>query len=138
MNKENTETLMKDFPSLYRGAKQPPTQNLMCFGFECDDGWFGLIYDLSRKLFDICPRVKAAQVKEKFGTLRFYVECVQANKADKVYSVIQEAEIESGKICENCGSKKKVKCKSTGGSYWIKTLCEECRRKDEDKRKGNK
>jgi len=138
MNKENTEKLMKDFPTLYRGAKEPLTQNLMSFGFECGNGWFDLIYDLSRKLFEICPRLKATQVKEKFGTLRFYIEGVRTDKADKTYLAIDEAEGESGITCETCGSKVGTKCKTTKGGGWISTLCAECRRKDEERREAKK
>jgi len=134
MNKENTETLIKDFPILYRGHKDPPSKNLMCFGFECDDGWFQLIYDLSKQISEICPRVKAAQVKEKFGTLRFYIDGVQMDKADLIYDLIQKAESKSGTICERCGENKTVKCEGTKGSYWVKTLCAECRRKDENRK----
>jgi hypothetical protein len=134
MNKENTETLIKDFPILYRGHKDPPTKNLMCFGFECGNGWFQLVYDLSKQISEICPRVKAAQVKEKFGTLRFYIDGVQMDKADSVYGLIEKAELKSGTICELCGDDKTSKCKTSKGSHWVKTLCAECRRKDEEPR----
>ena len=134
MNKENTEKLINDFPELYRGHKQPPTENLMCFGFECSDGWFQLIYDLSKQLSEACPRVKATQVKEKFGTLRFYIEGVQKDKSELVYQLIDKAESKSGTTCESCGDDKTTKTKSTKGSYWVKTLCKECRRKDEERR----
>ena len=50
MNKQNTEKLFNDFPILYRGRKLPPTENLLCFGFEVSDGWYKLIYELSEKL----------------------------------------------------------------------------------------
>ncbi|MFA5490036.1 MAG: hypothetical protein WC284_12585 [Candidimonas sp.] len=57
---------------------------------------------------------RATQVKEKFGSLRFYV-----NKAtDEQRNYISFAEAISGHICEKCGNK--------GKSYhvrWVKTLC---------------
>jgi hypothetical protein len=134
MDKENTETLIRDFPILYRGHKDSPSKSLMCFGFECGDGWFQLIYDLSKQISEICPRVKAMQVKEKFGTLRFYVENVQSDKADLIYGVIEKAEVKSGIICELCGDDKTPTRKTSKGSNWIRTLCEECRRKDEEQR----
>jgi len=134
MNKENTEKLMNDFPKLYRGAGEPLTQNLMSFGFECSDGWFQLIYDLSKQLNEICSMVKATQVKEKFGTLRFYVEGVRTHVADEVYKTIDDAELKSGTTCEVCGDNKTAKCKTSKGSNWISTLCTECRRKDEERR----
>ena len=134
MNKENTEKLINDFPLLYRGHTEPPTKNLMCFGFECSNGWFQLIYDLSKQITEVCPRVKASQVKEKFGTLRFYIEGVQKDKAEIVYQLIDKAESKSGTTCESCGDDKTAKCKTTRGSNWIRTLCEKCRREDEERR----
>lgn len=135
MNKELEEKLFKDFPSLYRGNTEPPSQNLMCFGFACDDGWFQIIYDLSKKISEICPRVKATQVKEKFGTLRFYVEGVQIDKADEVYNLIEEASQKSATTCEFCG-KENAKLGTTKGSGWLRALCVSCRREDEKRRSG--
>ena len=43
MNTENTKKLIEAFPALYRGYKKSPRESLMCFGFECGDGWFDLI-----------------------------------------------------------------------------------------------
>ena len=71
-------------PIIYRHKDLGPKQNLMCFGFECGDGWFQLIYDLSASIEDIALQLKndgfpeerlpaVFQVKEKFGGLRFYV-----------------------------------------------------------------
>ena len=45
--------------------------------FQCGDGWMELVYSLSRAITDHAQRagldILAVQVKEKFGTLRFYV-----------------------------------------------------------------
>ena len=136
MNKENTETLFNDFPILYRGRHEPITQNLMSFGFECGDGWFQLIYDLSKQISKICPRVKAMQVKEKFGALRFYVSGVQKDKADPIFELIEEAESKSLTTCEVCGDVETTKIGTTKGSNWIRALCKKCRRKDEERIKG--
>ena len=61
MSPEKTEYLIKKYPNLYSGYQEPPNQNLMCFGFECGDGWFNIIDDLSAKLEPM--GVKATQVK---------------------------------------------------------------------------
>jgi len=65
------------------------------------------------------------QVKEKFGGLRFYIGPVIQDKADEVYDAISEAESESFKTCEYCGTKENV---TTKGPGWIKTLCNDCRK----------
>lgn len=56
----------------------------------------------------------AAQVKEKFGGLRFYVE----EGTQEHYAIIDFAENISYKLCEECGNKGKL---YTLG--WHKTLC---------------
>lgn len=65
------------------------------------------------------PQIVAAQVKEKFGGLRFYVN----GASDRQYAIIHWAESLSYGICEKCGSTKNIG--STQG--WLRTLCEECR-----------
>lgn len=39
----------------------------------CDKGWYPLIIELHQKLAEIAPDYQLHQVKEKFGTLRYYV-----------------------------------------------------------------
>ena len=104
------------------------------FGFECDDGWFRILLNLSRCIqnyidstnnwADKYPsektktieQVKVQQVKEKFGTLRFYTD-----GGDKVTVGMERmAESMSAVTCEECGNKGKVR---HGG--WIRTLCDQ-------------
>jgi hypothetical protein len=40
----------------------------------CSSGWFALLARAERELADVCPTFAVHQVKEKFGTLRLYVE----------------------------------------------------------------
>ena len=64
---------------------------------------------------EVCPQVVAVQVKEKFGTLRFYY-----NGGDKVVDGIERmAESMSAVMCEECGTPGR----SRGGG-WIRTLCD--------------
>lgn len=59
---------------------------------------------------------RAAQVKEKYGTLRFYM----TSSNEEINNYIQEAEKLSLITCEICGKEGK----SQGG--WRDTLCKEC------------
>lgn len=59
----------------------------------------------------------ASQVKEKYGTLCFYM----TSGTDEMYNLIYEAEAMSAYICETCGKAGKVR---NGG--WVVTLCDEC------------
>ena len=117
MNNKNTKKLYKDFQKLYRQHKLSIQESCMPWGFECGDGWFDLIYDLSKKISKVDQDCEATQVKEKFGTLRFYVQ----SGSDKVYSLIDKAEKKSEKTCENCGKPGKL---STIG--WYSVRCKKC------------
>lgn len=61
----------------------------------------------------------AAQVKEKFGGLRFYVN----NDTDTSRAIINLAEALSYRICEMCGTMREAKLRTDG---WHRTLCETC------------
>ena len=66
---------------------------------------------------DACPQVVAVQVKEKFGSLRFYY-----NGGDTQTSgIISMAEAMSGTTCEDCGN---VGKRQSNG--WIRVLCDPC------------
>jgi hypothetical protein len=127
MNSENSERLLSDFPQLYRLRKfdplRPETHTVFAiWGFECGDGWMDLIYRLSQAITAHAEStgldVAATQVKEKFGTLRFYV-----NYGDKdVFRLIDAAEHESATICELCGAPGTLLTKG-----WHSTRCDSCR-----------
>lgn len=107
----------------------------MCFGFECGDGWFQIIYDLSVSVEIQATRLKAdgvteerlpcvSQVKEKFGGLRFYVDNLYGNM-DKL---IDYAEALSQETCDVCGGP--AKCQYVND--WLRTICDTCRNKHTD------
>jgi len=131
MNKENTERLVKEFPQIFIDRDKPPTQSLMCFGLECGDGWFELIRNLCSDIMKSKPHpeFRAIQIKEKFGGLRFYIE---GGANDKIWNLIDKAEQDSYKTCEECGIKENVT--SEGG--WVTTRCPDCRRLLNLKRAG--
>jgi hypothetical protein len=115
MNTENTTYLIEHFPTLYRGVTKPPKESLMCFYFECGDGWFELIKELSEKLEPL--GVEAIQVKEKWGGLRFYI----SGGTPDAWDLIEAAEAASETICEQCGAPGELR-----GKFWIQTLCDTC------------
>ena len=117
MNKANTKKLLEDFPDLYSEHTKPAMESLMCWGFDCYDGWFDLIYELSKKIGEYDPGVKALQVKEKFGTLRFYIH----GGDEKIDDIIDQAEQKSSEICEICGKLGRLRGKS-----WVIIACEDC------------
>lgn len=125
MTPENTRLLFEKHKNIFRGKDLPITENLMPFGFECGDGWFMLIDEvcitIERVLKDDEELAKdfiVVQVKEKFGTLRFYT----SPTTDIIHWLIDFAEGMSSKICEECGNPGK-----TGGRGWLRTECDICR-----------
>ena len=81
----------------------------------------GIIAGDFRKVPESIPQVKLDQVKEKFGTLRFYY----TGGDDYVRGLVSMAESMSAITCETCGNPGE---QTRGG--WIKTICQSC----EDKR----
>lgn len=116
MDQEHTKYLVETFPKLYSKYDSDPKQTAMCWGFECGDGWFQLIKELSEKLEPL--DVVAQQVKEKFGGLRFYVEY----GTDEVFDIIEEFEDRSFHVCEACGQPGVLRT----DRHWYATLCDEC------------
>lgn len=100
-------------------------------GFDCGWGWKKLL-DSIFKIMQETDRT-VGQVKEKFGGLRFYTDD-PSKEPPALKDVIRRAEIESFKVCEDCGTKKSV---TTEGS-WLKTLCKSCRCNRLIKNKENK
>jgi len=121
MNNKLEGKLIKNFPKIFVSNKNR-NEPFRLFGFECDDGWYELIYNLCEKIQkecndSSCDQVVAAQVKEKFGTLRFYY--IGGN--DIINKLVMEAEDKSKYLCELTGNKG-VLCKR---GAWYKTLCQE-------------
>ena len=130
MSPENEKYMCETYPSLYDMSK-PPTQSLMCFGFP-DDGWFELLKELSDKIVTTGIAVRAVQVKEKFGTLRYYVDYPNATSNESyriIEDLIRQAEQKSGETCEVCGKPGEER-----NEGWIKTLCDECNTAREEMR----
>ncbi len=108
--------------------KYPKLLSNLHYGFECGDGWYALIDELCAKLTELIdkkPNVAdydidfyATQIKEKYGTLCFYMS-VSTDQMDKL---IDEAEAKSITICEVCGKPGEI---SQGP--WYEVRCDGCR-----------
>lgn len=71
------------------------------------------------------------QVKEKFGSLRYYFESSSAVNDDvrwQMVEVVSAAELEAAITCETCGSRKKVALRQ--GRLPHKRLCGICVERD--------
>lgn len=85
--------------------------------FGVGPGWNDIILDLHEKLVEEAPEdYYIVQVKEKFGTLRYYV----GPMTEAGFDYIQEAEMLSAVTCEQCGRPGTLR--SDRG--WLRTLCD--------------
>lgn len=93
---------------------------------DIDAGWYPLIANLDQQLRATDADYVVHQVKEKFGTLRFYCtpghEEPSAETLDAFDTFIAEAERLSAITCERCSARGKL-C-HRGGT--VKTLCVSC------------
>ncbi len=125
MKPEIDNLLCERYPKIFVDRNKPMTETAMCWGFEHGDGWFNIInqlcaniqhhIDWKTKQGHTISQVVAEQVKEKFGTLRFYYH----GGDDYISGLVSMAEAMSGVTCEECGAPGQ-----TGGQGWISTRCE--------------
>jgi len=95
-------------------------------GFSCGEGWWPILeklcsniqhhIDWKNKQSEVVPQVTVAQIKEKFGGLRFYYD----GGDEQIRGMVQMAEAWADASCETCGAPGK---RRDGG--WIKTLCDQ-------------
>lgn len=166
MREELDKKLVEKYPKIFAQRNKSMQETLMCWGFECEDGWYNLIdklcgtiqshidnknrnrqfsieynqmveqvlrgdtelfnaryqgykEDYKEKILndiksdkitlkeDISkefPQIEVVQVKEKFGTLRFYTNYGD----DYIYGAIEMAESMSAVTCETCGAPGKL------------------------------
>ena len=162
MSPELEQKLIKKYPVIFKDAGKSEMESCMAFGCECNDGWYDIIDSLCEAMtntfttsVDIngvyhvfpAPQIVADQIKEKFGTLRFYYHMEYPKEYTELYDKyladdvnrrkLQEwsdryyqffngiehyAEILSSRTCEVTGKPGKMH-RTTGG--WYKTLNEE-------------
>lgn len=97
--------------------------------YECNVGWEKLyqpivdeINEHDNNVQNEEDKIGIFQIKEKWGGLRIYVKN-KKNLSDELRNKIHEAEIESMKTCEFCGTKENV---GMTMNNWITTCCEKC------------
>jgi len=103
MRPHNTKKLLRLFPRLYSSYGKD------FLGFECEDGWYSLIYELSKDLellYKRLPFIKqgpglytASRVHARSGQLFFYLSYETLEMAKTIVKVQKK----SSKICEFCG-----------------------------------
>lgn len=158
MQQHLQEALAAEFPFLYRGPymeEQRQQWGNICdlygaFGLDVGDGWYQLLRDMCAEITSAYEAegtpvdIVVDQVKEKFGTLRFYYhhegQDIKIHALDslstgvslrfwpgaselqkEVARIIAAYEEKSGHICEVCGQPGSLRTDLS----WMLTLCEE-------------
>jgi hypothetical protein len=126
LNKENTKKLFDTFPLLFKlvDSDVRPAWAITLFGIECQDGWFGIIWELCERIEPMIaamPEEKqndfvVHQIKEKFGGLRFYQAKVPTEEMKRA---IDEAQSKCERTCEVCSEP--GECVAI--NHWWQTLC---------------
>lgn len=83
---------MERFPILFQNKDKPESESCMSFGIECPIGWYHILDRLCTELeYSNLESVQkwgvaivADQVKEKYGTLRFYFNIHNVDESGKV------------------------------------------------------
>ncbi|MBU9612318.1 hypothetical protein KTE96_11325 [Burkholderia multivorans] len=119
MNRKFESALLAGYPAIYRALK--PRFAGGCL-FECDDGWYRIIDELSRKLEVEAWRshLVAIEVREKMGSLRFRVRGEITGTVDNW--LIEAARL-SQRTCEHCGQPAMLRGHEDGR---VRTLCPPC------------
>lgn len=137
MSPELDKKLCVKYPKIFKHRNGTIQETCMAWGFAHGDGWFDIIdtlcgiiqhhanikrkqepyASLTEEEFDEIHQPVAAQVKEKFGGLRFYCD----NTDEYIQGAITLAESMSYRTCEVCGV---AGTKRSGG--WVRTLCDAC------------
>lgn len=92
-------------------------------GFECMDGWFLVLDSIANVISPVDNGTAATQIKEKYGTLRFYYYVntdpeVTGIGEEFVEGAVWMGELLTDSICEECGAPGVEQ-----GEAFIRTLC---------------
>ena len=134
MRQELDKLLCEKYPKMMVNRNKDMKETCMCWGFDCGDGWYNILNQLMGNIqhhidwnnqnfekgytqYKQVPQVTLDQVKEKFGTLRFYY----TGGDDVIDGMVRMAESMSAVTCESCGNPGE---QTHGG--WIKTICKPC------------
>lgn len=146
MKDELQNQLVEKYPKIFEVSEEQRLLPFPMFGIECGNGWYNILNALcfqiqehidwankqrnfllennphNLRIPDEVPQVVVEQVKEKFGTLRFYVR-----GGDKYTDgMIRMAEAMSAATCEVCGDRGQMR-----GHGWFYTACDRHTREED-------
>lgn len=91
---------------------------------DCKEGWWPIISRLNQELSYLDSEYTIAQVKEKLGELRFYLDKFDPEQWPVATMLIGWAEALARQTCEICGEAGTPRLENTGPTYWqTRTRC---------------
>ncbi|MBI2277696.1 MAG: hypothetical protein HYU74_10115 [Dechloromonas sp.] len=106
MSPDNQQQLFAAHPRAFRPPSNDEIAPLDSWGVECGDGWLSLITQAAElieadidQIRNICEWPRVAQIKEKLGELRIYMNNAHPTLVTQVLAVANQ----SSSICEQCG-----------------------------------
>jgi len=89
MNQKLADKLYKKYPKIFAQRHLDCSLTAMCWGFQCDDGWYDLIDSLCDWISwhvenspHRYPDIQFSTVKEKFGGLRIYFDSIEMTEEE--------------------------------------------------------
>lgn len=147
MSRDEFDKFMcEKFPILFAQRNQSPTETCMYWGFDVGQGWYPVLHEMCEKLMLICDaynwRIEFVQIKEKYGSGRFYFQSMGPNdEIDSTKSEVIENLITD--IIHNAEEISRYICAETGKWYddtislggWVYDCCAEAIIEREPERK---
>ena len=95
MKKELDEALVKKYPHIFKDRFRSPQETLMCFGFECGDGWYNIIDVLCELLTSEYRQAKErydCRIEIGVGGILYGTKTVTQEDIDEAKKLMEEAE----------------------------------------------
>ena len=129
MDSHKTNELYEKFPHLYRERTAPLESSDMGWGFQCENGWYKIIYEMSKKIDKISKEGEFAPAiaevsRHEDGTLYVAVSNITPPVADIVTSATEQSRL----TCEFCAYTPAF-LRTTNGPYSGHIACGRCLRK---------
>jgi len=136
MDSQKTNELYEKFPHLYRERTAPLESSGMGWGFQCENGWYKIIYEMSKKIDKISTEGEHAPAislvsRHEDGTLYVAV----SNTTPPIADIVTRATEQSRLTCEFCAYTPAF-LRTTKGPHKGHIACGRCLRKATGAPKG--
>ena len=136
MDSQKTNELYEKFPHLYRERTAPLESSSMGWGFQCESGWYKIIYEMSKKIDKISTEGEHAPAislvsRHEDGTLYVAVSNITPPVADIVTGATEQSRL----TCEFCAYTPAF-VRTTKGPMKGHIACGRCLRKATPPTKG--